>query len=63
MIPNLPQSQDIEQTSGGGISDFQISSQSLINKNYHNSRTSNDIDMKLGTVTKLERRNTTTSKN
>ena len=28
----------------------------------HNSRTSNDIDMKLGPVTKLDKRNTATSK-
>ena len=31
-------------------------------ENSHNSRTSNDIDMKLGTVTKLDKRNTATSK-
>ena len=30
--------------------------------NYQNSRTSNDIDMKLGPVTKINKRNTTTSK-
>ena len=33
--------------------DFRISDQSLINKNVSNSRTSNDIDMKLGQVTNL----------
>ena len=38
-----------------GISDFRISSQSLIKKNCHNSRTSNDIDMKLGPVPILKR--------
>ena len=32
----------------------------LKNKNCHNYRTSNDIDMKLVPVTKLDRRNTTT---
>ena len=37
---------------------FSISSQSLINKNCHNSRTSNDIDMKLGSATKLDKKNT-----
>ena len=31
--------------------------------NYHNSRTSNDIEMKHGPVTKLDKRNKTTSKN
>ena len=31
--------------------DFRISNQSLTNKNVYNSRTSNDIDMKLGQVT------------
>ena len=45
-----------------GISDFRISGQSLIKGNCHNSRTSDDIDMKLGPVTKLDKRNKTTSK-
>ena len=45
-----------------GISDFWISGQSLIKVNYHNSRTSDDIDMKLGPVTKLDKRNKITSK-
>ena len=38
-ISNLSQSPDIEQSSDGGISDFQIFGQSLITKNCHNSRT------------------------
>ena len=46
----------------GGISDFQISSQSLIKKNCNNSRTSNDIDIKLGPVIKLNKKNTVTLK-
>ena len=46
-----------------GISDFRIFGQSFINKNCPSSRTSNDIDMKLGQVTKLDKRNTSTSKN
>ena len=46
-IPNLPQSPDIGQNSNGGISDFRISVQSIIKENYHNSRTSDDIAMKL----------------
>ena len=45
-----------------GISDSWISGQSLMNKHCHNSRTSNNIDMKLGPVTKLDKRNTATSK-
>ena len=35
---------------------------SLINKDYHNSRTGDDIAKKLGPLTKLHKRNTTTSK-
>ena len=53
------QSPDIGQNSDGGISDFRISGQPLIKENYHNSRTSNDIDVKLGQVNKLEKTNTT----
>ena len=58
-IPNLPHSSDIGQSSDGGISNFRMSGQSLINENCHNSRTSHDIDMKLGPVTKLNKRNVT----
>ena len=58
----MPQSPDIGQNSEGGISDFQVSGQSLIKENCHNSRTSDDIDMKLGPVTKLDKGNKTTSK-
>ena len=61
-IYNFPQSPDIGQNSDGGISDFRISGQSLIKENCHNSRVRDDIDMKLGPVTKLEKRNKTTSK-
>ena len=61
-MPNLSQSPDIGQNSDGGISDFRISGQSLIKENCHNSRTSDDIDMKLGAVTKLDKRNISTSK-
>ena len=45
-----------------GISDFQISGQSLIKENCHNSKTSDDIDMKVRPVTTLDERNKTTSK-
>ena len=40
-----------------------ISGQFLIKVNCHNSRASDDIDMKLGPVTKLDKRNKTTSRN
>ena len=53
---------DIGQKLDVGISDFRISGQSLIKENCHNSRTSDNIDMKLGPVTKLDKRNKTTSK-
>ena len=61
-IHNLSQSPDIGQKIDRGISDFQISGQSLIKENCHNSRTSDDINMKLGPVTKIDNRNKTTSK-
>ena len=35
---------------------FPISGQSLTNKNCHNSKTSNDIDLRLGPATKIERK-------
>ena len=60
---NSPQSPDIGQNSDGNISDFWFSDQSLINKNCHNLRTSNDIDMKLGPVTNFDKRNKTMLKN
>ena len=54
---NSHQSPDIGQKSVGGISDFGISGQCLIKGNYHNSRTSDNIDMKFGPVTKLDKGN------
>ena len=62
-IPNSPQSPDIGQNSDGGISDFWISGQSLIKENCHNSRTSDDIDMKLRPVTKLDKKKQNNVKN
>ena len=44
------------------ISDYWISSESLIKVNCYNSRTSDNIDVRLGPVTKPNRRNKTTSK-
>ena len=61
---NLSQSQDVGQNSDAGISNFRIAGQiPLIDKNCHNFRVSNDIDMKCGPVIKLDKRNTATSKN
>ena len=54
-ITNSTKSIDIGQNSDGSISDFWISGHALINENCHNSRTSNDIDMKLEPVTKLDK--------
>ena len=62
-ITNLTQSLDIGQNSDGGISDLPISGQSLVNKLCHNSRTSHDTNMKLGTVIKLVKKNTARLKN
>ena len=42
------------------ISEFLV--KSLINKNCHNSRPKNHINMKLGPVTQLDKGNTTTSR-
>ena len=61
-MPSSPQSPDIGQNADGGISNFQISGQSLIKRNCHKSSTSDDIDMKLGSVTKLDKWNKTMSK-
>ena len=44
------------------ISNFRISGQYLIKENYHNSRTSDDIDMKPRPVAKLDKRNKTNLK-
>ena len=52
----------IGQNSDEGISDFRISGQSLIKENSHNSRTNDDIDMKLGPVTKPYKGNKSTSR-
>ena len=61
-IPNFPQSTDIGQNLDGGICDLRISGQSLKSKNCDNSKTRNDIDMKLEPVTIFGKRNATTSK-
>ena len=66
-MPNLvsithPSLQIFGQNSDGDISYLRISGQSLIS-GFHNSGASDDIDMKLGPVTKLDNRNKTTLKN
>ena len=61
-ILNSTQSPNIGPNSDRGISDFWISGQSLIKGNCHNSTTSDDVDMKLGRVTKLNKRNKINSK-
>ena len=60
-MSSSPQSPDIGQNSDRDYFDFRIFGQSLIKENLHNSRTSDDIDMKLGPVTTLDKRNKTMS--
>ena len=57
LIPNLPPSREI-----GQIYVFRVCNKSLIIGNCHNSRTSDDIDMKLGKATKCRKGNKTTPK-
>ena len=60
-IGNPPQSPSIGQD--GCICNFPIYCQSLTKVNCHNSRTSDDIDMKFGLVTKFDQSNKTLFKN
>ena len=60
-IPASSQPLDIKQNSDRDISDFRNSSKFLVEGNCHNSRTSDDIDMKLVPVTKIDKRNKTTT--
>ena len=53
---------DIGQNSDRGISNFYISGLYLIKGNCHKSSTSNDVDIKLVPVTKLDKRNKTRPK-
>ena len=55
-----PSLQILDKTQTGK---FSIFGQFLIKRNCHNSRTSDVFDMKLGPVTKIDKRNKTTSKN
>ena len=61
-ISTHPTLQILGKTQTGGISDFRISVQFLIKINWHNSRTSDDIDMEVGPITKLDKRNKRISK-
>ena len=61
-IPYSPHSSDIGQNSDGGISDFFNPGQLLLKGNCHNSRTSDDIEMKFKPVTKLDKRTKKKSK-
>ena len=56
----MRQSPDIGQNSDEGISHFLISGQSHIKESCQNSTISDDNDMKLGPVTKLDKTNKTT---
>ena len=58
--PYLPQSRNIGENSDRVILNFWSSGQSLIKRNCHNSRTSDDIDMKLRPVSHIDKRNKTT---
>ena len=62
VFPTCPSLQILGKTQSGvfPISGFLV--KSLIKENCHNSRTSDDIDRKLGPVTKLYKNNKTTSK-
>ena len=60
--PTRPSLQILGKTQEGVFSNFRFLVNPLQKKNCHNSRTSDDIDMKLGPVTKLDKRNKTTSK-
>ena len=67
LVPNLvsltrPSLQVSDKNQDKGISNFCIFGESLTNKNCHNFRTSNDINMKLRPVTKLDKGNTAKSK-
>ena len=58
----MPYSPDIGQNTDNCITDFRISGQPFIKVNCHNSGTSDDIEMKLAAVTKIDKTNKTTSK-
>ena len=61
LVSVLPPVSRYSAKSQTGISDSRISDQSLTKESNNNSRTSDDIDIKIGPVTKLDKRNKTTS--
>ena len=61
-VLNWAQYLDNGQNLDRGIFDFRISGQSLIKENCCNSKTSNNIDMKVRPVTKIDKKNMTVSK-
>ena len=58
----IMQHSDFVQNSDGDIVDFQISGQPLMKENCPIYKTSDDTDMKLGPVIKIDKRNKATSK-
>ena len=63
VFPTCPSLQILYKTQAGVFPNSRFLVKSLIIENCHNSRTSDDIDMKLGPVYKLYKRNKATSKN
>ena len=57
VLLTLPSLSMLDKTQTRALSISRSLVKSLINKSCYNSRTSNDIDMKLGPVIKLEKRN------
>ena len=58
-VANLLSLQILGKTHTGVLPYFRFSGQFLKKGNYHKSRTIDDIDIKLGPVTKLDKRNKT----
>ena len=61
-IANSLQSPDIGQNLDRSIFNSRFLGKSFIKENCDSSRTCNDIDMKLGSITRLDKRNTMTLK-
>ena len=62
VFPTCPNLQILGKSQTGVFPNSRFLVKSLIKVNCHNSRTSDDIDMKLGTVTKLYKKKTTRKK-
>ena len=61
MIADMLTKKKIVESSYETISDFKVSDQSFIDKNCRNFRASYDIDVKLGPVIQLDKKNYKTS--